>query len=59
MREDYQEQLEKMFPKGYVIMCIQPNTDPAYSWFNPDEDEFLIDYLEMLEIMFTNTEEDE
>jgi hypothetical protein len=27
MREDYQEQLDKMFPKGYVIVYTFPESD--------------------------------
>lgn len=57
MREDYQESLEKMFPKGYVITFIQPNSDPAYSWFNPNEDEFIVDYLTMLANIFLEQED--
>lgn len=52
MREDQQEALQAMFPKGYVIMRIQPNGDPAYSWYNPLDDEFLVNFLEALHTMF-------
>ena len=27
MREDYQEQLDKMFPQGYVIVYTFPDSD--------------------------------
>lgn len=59
MREDYLEVLEKMFPKGYVITYIMPNDDPAFNWCNPNKDEFLIAYLEMLEKLFLNEENNE
>lgn len=52
MREDYLELLEKMFPNGYIITWIQPNSDPAYSWFNPKNDEFLEKYLEAIDYLF-------
>lgn len=52
MREDYSEALDKMFPNGYVITFIQPNTNPAYHWYNPKEDEFINAYLDMLDDVF-------
>lgn len=59
MREDYAENLQKMFPKGYVIVHIQPNENPAYSWFNPNADEFLDDYVYMLHSIFLDETGDE
>lgn len=36
MREDYAEALEKMFPKGFVIVHVSPNETISYSYFNPE-----------------------
>lgn len=58
MREDHQEALERMFPKGYIITYIQPNTEPAYAWYNPNEDDFIIGYLQMLAEVFLDCEGD-
>lgn len=52
MHENKSEELEKMFPKGFIITYIQPNGDPAYHWFNPCNDEFLGLYLEALDRLF-------
>lgn len=49
MHEDKQETLEKMFPKGYVIVYIQQNDNPAIQWNNPLQDEFIMDLLTLLE----------
>jgi len=52
MREDNMELLEKAFPNGYVIMHVQPNSDPAIQWYNPKKDEFIYSYLDMLDEVF-------
>jgi hypothetical protein len=57
MREDKEEELMKMFPAGYVILYIQPNSEPAYHWNNPKEDEFIEDYLRMLDQVFFEEQE--
>lgn len=60
MREDHLEQLEAMFPRGYVITYIMPNNEPAYQWFNPKMDEFIIGYLKMLdEVLIKEGEDDD
>lgn len=41
MREDHLEAMENMYPKGYMIIYIQPNGDPAMAWYNPHYDEVL------------------
>lgn len=41
MREDKQEELEKIFTKGCLCIHKQPNGNYAYFYFNPEEDEFL------------------
>lgn len=41
MREDHDEALQKMFPKGFVIVYIQPDEDGGYVWYNPKKNEFL------------------
>lgn len=54
MREDYEEELRKMFPNGYIITYIQPNTDPAYHWWNPKDDEFISKLLVVYEQAFNS-----
>jgi hypothetical protein len=49
MREDNEEQLEKMFPLGYVIIWIQPNLSIRAKKFNPDGYELLNDYYDEIE----------
>ena len=36
MREDYLEQLDKMFPSGYVIVYTCPNDTIRLGLYNPD-----------------------
>lgn len=38
MREDHQELLETMFPKGYLIVYVKPNDEPQLAWYNPHND---------------------
>lgn len=35
MREDYIEQLDKMFPRGYVIAYTNPDGNVRMGLFNP------------------------
>lgn len=56
MREDHEELLRSMFPKGFLITYIQPNNDPAYFWYNPTQDEFLINFLEAVDFIVQNGE---
>lgn len=35
MREDYLEQLDKMFPQGYVICYTNPDGNLRMSLYNP------------------------
>lgn len=37
MREDYIEQLDKMFPDGYVIVYTCPNNTIRLSLYNPHQ----------------------
>lgn len=52
MREDHEEALMKMFPKGYLITYVQPNNDVAYHWHNPNNDLLLTDILEAFDYIF-------
>lgn len=38
MRENMLEELEKMFPKGFMIIYIKPNDEPQITWSNPYND---------------------
>ena len=46
MREDYLEQLEKMFPAGYVICYTNPNDTIRLGLFNPESLKELEDLAE-------------
>jgi hypothetical protein len=48
MREDFQEQLEKMFPKGYVIVYTQINDTMRCHYFNPLLDEAVVMYRDLI-----------
>ena len=37
VREDYLEQMEKMFPNGYLILYTNPNDTLRIGLFNPEE----------------------
>ena len=51
MREDHEESLMKMFPRGFLITYIQPDANPAYYWYNPNKDEFLDSFLEAVDLI--------
>jgi len=36
-----------------LIAYIQPNEDPALQWFNPNRDEFLTNYLVVIDYFLT------
>jgi hypothetical protein len=36
MREDFEEQISKMFPKGYLLVYVVPNGDVRCNMFNPE-----------------------
>ena len=36
MREDFEEQIEKMWPRGYILVYIVPNGDIRCNMFNPE-----------------------
>ena len=49
MREDYQEQLDKMFPRGYVIVYTFPNSDDIrMAHYNPKFYEEIERYRELV-----------
>lgn len=58
MREDVEEELMRMFPNGYVITYIQPNNDPVYAWWNPKDDEFIDNFLYMMDSLLNEEEYD-
>ena len=37
MREDFLEQLDKMFPDGYVLLYTNPNNTLRLGLYNPNE----------------------
>lgn len=49
MREDYQEQLDKMFPQGYVICYTNPDGNLRMALFNPNQYELIEKCREELE----------
>lgn len=48
MKEVDVESLDKMFPKGYVIVYTLPNDDIRVAMFNPERDEYLFKCNEVL-----------
>ena len=52
MREDYQEQLDKMFPQGYVIVYTT-KTHARVNMYNTD----LIEDLHRINFMLTNKDD--
>jgi hypothetical protein len=52
MREDYQEQLDKMFPEGYVIVYTT-QTYARVNMYNPN----LIENLYRINFMLTNKDD--
>ena len=52
MREDYQEVLDKMFPKGYVIVYTT-STQARVNMYNPE----LEDNLTRINFMLTNKDD--
>lgn len=48
MREDFQEQLGKMFPKGYVIVYTQIDDTMRCQYFNPLQDEAVMIYRDLI-----------
>ena len=43
MREDYLEQLDKMFPDGYIICYTNPDGQLRMSLYNPNKYELIED----------------
>ena len=58
MREDYLEQLDKMFPQGYVICYTNPNGDFRMSLFNPYRYEFIGKVYDILKDFSEETNEE-
>jgi hypothetical protein len=48
MREDLMIKLEKMFPKGYVIVYTNKNNSLRVNMFNPELDESINEYRKIL-----------
>ena len=49
MREDYQEQLDKMFPQGYVIVYTFPDSDQMRChYWNPKQYIALGEYRDII-----------
>lgn len=49
MREDFQEQLDKMFPRGYVIVYTFPKSDIIrVAHYNPEGFEQIEEYLDRI-----------
>lgn len=49
MREDYQEQLDKMFPRGYVIVyTFESSNDIRMAHYNPEGFEQIEEYRRKL-----------
>lgn len=44
MREDYEEQLDKMFPRGYVIIYTNPDCSVRVNMYNPEGHECLTEH---------------
>lgn len=44
MREDYEENLDKMFPLGYVIVYTNPDLTIRLNIYNPNGHEILFKY---------------
>lgn len=51
MREDYQEQLDKMFPDGYVIVYTNPNSAIRINIYNPHGDKTMFEYYDLVKTM--------
>lgn len=48
MREDYMEQLDKMFPDGYVIVYTCEDKQIRLSLYNPHKYEQIEEYHQLL-----------
>jgi len=48
MREDYIEQLDKMFPEGYIICYTNPDNNLRLSLYNPHKYKLIGDIHELL-----------
>jgi len=49
MREDYLEQLDKMFPNGYLIChLVYPDNTLRMTLYNPEKDEIIEDAHRLL-----------
>lgn len=52
MREDFIEQLDKMFPEGYVIAYTCPDSQIRMSYWNPEKYSQLFNYYDCLKENF-------
>ena len=55
MREDFLEQLDKMFPKGYVIAYTCDDNQDRMSYYNPNKYSQLFDYYNCLKENFEDS----
>lgn len=58
MHEDKQEQLEAMFPDGFIISYIMPNKDLGFYYCNPKNDGLLVYYMTVLDSALNSGEDD-
>jgi hypothetical protein len=58
VREDYLEQLDKMFPEGYVIAYTNPDGNMRMSLFNPFKYK-LIEDIRLVLSGFKDTQNDD
>jgi len=47
MREDYLEQLDKMFPRGYAIVYTCENNTVRFSHYNPGNVKTIWEFYEL------------
>ena len=48
MREDFMEELDRMFPEGYVILYTCPNSTFRMSLYNPNKYEIIEKYQSLI-----------
>lgn len=49
MREDYQDNLDKMFSDGYVVIYTCPDAQIRMNIYNPHSSEVLYKYYDLLQ----------
>lgn len=58
MREDHIEQLDKMFPDGYLIVYTCDDSQIRISLFNPHKDQTIEKCHQLLKITMEGSSED-